>query len=435
MFIKSLNISDLGYIQSLEIQFSNNKVNILQGRNNCGKTTILATLYSILQDKEILQYKSEGSKTQLQIEIVEDNCKVKVKKSYVDGRPKLLIDSFDEMKKLLSIRRDRLYLFSGEFIGNKYKLDSDQINNAGNLLNKLEIVDEYTALISTEDNKSYNFMSEGMQAYYWILNLLYHVPQNSVVMIDELFAKLDLHMTENILNIMDKIENVQFILTANLMMDVKRDYNKIVLESKYVHSYRYSVPDFSYRRVFSNSLKVLSALVNDEKRNSYDRHIIKYELGKEIDEVENRSVEFKEIKGNNPCNSIIDNAEIYINSYLNSRVSGIGIIKWGISDEGIIKGVRLSKRDRDTIDKMISEKVGQMKPYVSTEGIHISFEEIISEEKILKELFIVEISVESVDSDILFSTSKSEIYIKTDGGKRKLNPFEIQQELQLRLRL
>lgn len=435
MFIKSLNISDLGYIQSLEIQFSNNKVNILQGRNGCRKTTILTTLYSILQDKEILQYKSEGSKTQLQIEIVEDNCKVKVKKSYVDGRPKLLIDSFDEMKKLLSIRRDRLYLFSGEFIGNKYKLDSDQINNAGKLLNKLEIVDEYTALISAEDNKSYNFMSGGMQAYYWILNLLYHVPQNSVVMIDELFAKLDLHMTENILNIMDKIENVQFILTANLMMDVKRDYNKIVLESKYVHSYRYSVPDFSYRRVFSNSLKVLSALVNDEKRNSNDRHIIKYELGKEIDEVENRSVEFKEIKGNNPCNSIIDNAEIYINSYLNSRVSGIGIIKWGISDEGIIKGVRLSKKDRDTIDKMISEKVGQMKPYVSTEGIHISFEEIISEGKILNELFIVEISVESVDSDILFSTSKSEIYIKTDGGKRKLNPFEIQQELQLRLRL
>lgn len=113
--------------------------------------------------------------------------------------------------------------------------------------------------------------------------------------------------------------------------------------------------------------------------------------------------------------------------------SGIGNIKWGISDGGIVKGVKLTKKDKDTIDRMISERISQMKPYVSTEGIHISFEEIVYDNKIVNELYIVEVSVESADSDILFSTSKNEIYIKTDGGKRKLNSFEIQQELQIRL--
>lgn len=74
-----------------------------------------------------------------------------------------------------------------------------------------------------------------------------------------------------------------------------------------------------------------------------------------------------------------------------------------------------------------------MKPYVSTESIQITFEEVVCNNEIIKDLFVVEISVESVASNILFSTSKNEIYIKTDGGKRKLNSFEIQQELQRRL--
>lgn len=76
-----------------------------------------------------------------------------------------------------------------------------------------------------------------------------------------------------------------------------------------------------------------------------------------------------------------------------------------------------------------------MKPYVSTESIQIIFEEVAYNKEIIKDLFVVEISVESIASHILFSASKNEIYIKTDGGKRKLNSFEIQQELQRRLRV
>ena len=42
--------------------------------------------------------------------------------------------------------------------------------------------------------------------------------------------------------------------------------------------------------------------------------------------------------------------------FLNSRVVGIGTIKWGISDKRIVKGVKLSKDDQDVISRKIAEK-------------------------------------------------------------------------------
>lgn len=36
-------------------------------------------------------------------------------------------------------------------------------------------------------------------------------------------------------------------------------------------------------------------------------------------------------------------------------------------------------------------------------------------------------------NDILFSTSKGEVYIKTEGGKKKLDAYGIQEELRGRL--
>ena len=252
-------------------------------------------------------------------------------------------------------------------------------------------------------------------------------------MIDEPFAMLDTYIAGQLLNIMGKMKGIQFILTANLRLDVPEGYNQIYLDAQRNYIGRYRRVNFDYRRVFNDELKVFVADHKDREVIPDERPIIKYELGKEIEEVEKRNVEFKEIKGNNPCNSIIDTAEIYINAFLNSRISGIGIIKWGISDGGIVKGVELSKTDRDTINKKISERIGQMKPYVSTESIQISFEKVGCNNEIVPDLYVVEISVEPVASNILFSTSKNEVYIKTDGGKRKLDSVEIQQEFQRRM--
>lgn len=118
---------------------------------------------------------------------------------------------------------------------------------------------------------------------------------------------------------------------------------------------------------------------------------------------------------------------------MNSRVVGIGIIKWGISDKGIVKGVKLSKEDQDVIIRKIAERVGQMKPYVSSDCVEVLFENILNQHEIVDDLYIVEVVVKKWKNDILFSTSKGEVYIKTEGGKKKLDAYGIQEELRGRL--
>lgn len=433
MVIENLSVTELGIFQKVEMEFCKDKINIIQGPNGCGKTTVLAILYSMLQDNEIMHYRCEDNKATIKLVITDKNNHICLNKCYRDNCSEIIVRSFDEMEKLLAVNRNMIYLVSGEFIGHKYKLDREMINNANDLLDRMGIENKYKVNFIDSNSKTYNLMSGGIQTFYHILNILFNTPTNSVLLIDEPFAILDSYTIDQLLYIMGEMKGIQFILTSNPRLVVHNDFNQIYLDTQRKYIGRYERLDFDYKRVFNDVLKLSSTSLKDKELIFDERPIIKYELGKEIEEVEKRNVEFKEIKGNNPCNSIIDNAEIYINSFLNSKTSGIGIIKWGITDDGIVKGVGLSKKDRDIIDRKISERIGQMKPYVSTESIQITFEEVVCNNEIIKDLFVVEISVESVASNILFSTSKNEIYIKTDGGKRKLNSFEIQQELQRRL--
>lgn len=63
----------------------------------------------------------------------------------------------------------------------------------------------------------------------------------------------------------------------------------------------------------------------------------------------------------------------------------------------------------------------------------VIFQNIADESKIIEELYVVEVVVKSWTNDILFSTSKGEVYIKTEGGKKKLDAYGIQEELRGRL--
>lgn len=104
------------------------------------------------------------------------------------------------------------------------------------------------------------------------------------------------------------------------------------------------------------------------------------------------------------------------------------------SEIQIVKGVLLSKRDRDIIDRKLSERVGQMKPYVSADVLEIVYENIMDGQTIAKDLYVMEIIVKPWGSDILLSTSKGDVYIKTEGGKQKLDAQGIQNELKSRMR-
>ena len=143
-------------------------------------------------------------------------------------------------------------------------------------------------------------------------------------------------------------------------------------------------PQFDYNKIFKNNMK---QIMRGQEKNEEGKIIVKYMLNQEVKETEKRNIEYKEIKGSSQINAIIDDAEIYINAFLNSRVVGIGTIKWGISDKRIVKGVKLSKDDQDVISRKIAERVGQMKPYVSSDCVEVIFQNIADESKIIEELY------------------------------------------------
>ncbi|OYO87222.1 hypothetical protein CG709_14270, partial [Lachnotalea glycerini] len=157
----------------------------------------------------------------------------------------------------------------------------------------------------------------------------------------------------------------------------------------------YEQPNFQYNRFFNHEVKKKLFSDNNNKP-IISKPFIKYKRGMEIEDIENRNIEYKEIKGNNPCNTIIDVSEIYINAFLNSWVTGSGTIKWGISDCGIVIGVELSKVDKDTIIRKLAERIGQMRPYISQDLVQIIFEDIIENGYIIPGFYKVENITEPV---------------------------------------
>ncbi len=438
MHIKNLKISNMGYIRSSDFRFKFNKINVIQGVNASGKTTVLAVLYSMFQDRETLKYKSnQRENAQIVVSIEDQGKNYKLVKHYIDGESKILVNSFNEMRQLTSINYDKIFLYSGEFARDTYWLSDSKIKMALDLLNSLNIKDENLFDMYSHKDTKYRFVSQGYQVYLTILSILATMPKGSVFLCDDPFASLDRMTAEKIYDVMEKLEGIQFILT-NSRLDIDRPFHKIeLLDNGIFH--RNSNLIFNYERFFYKDLKAkLSSFDANSEQIADTKPIVKYRLNELVNEEENRNVEFKEVKGNNPCESIISNAEIYIIAYLNSWETGYGVIKWGISDEGRIKGVKLLKEDRDNIRKKLTERISQVKPYLSQDLIHISFEGIIDDSDsgdLIPEVYIVEIAIEAIKNEELFSTSKGEVYIKTEGGKIKLTSYEIQQELRRRMGL
>lgn len=434
MHIKNLKISNMGYIKSTDLRFESNNINVIQGINGSGKTTVLAVLYSMFQDEETLKYKSnQRENAQIAVSIENQGKNYELVKHYLDGDPKILVNSFNEMRQLTSIDYDKVFLYSGEFTRDTYWLSDSKIKMALDLLNNLNIKEENLFDMYSHKDTKYRFVSQGYQIYLTILSILATMPNGSIFLCDDPFASLDMITAEKIYDLMEKLEGIQFILTANSRLDIDRPFHKIeLLDNGIFH--RNANLTFNYERFFYKDVKEkLSAFDANSEQISDAKPIIKYRLNELVNEEENRNVEFKEIKGNNPCESIISNAEIYIIAYLNSWETGYGIIKWGISDEGRTRGVKLLKEDRDNIRKKLTERISQVKPYISQDLLHISFEAIIDDSgDIIPEVYVVEIAIEVIKKEELFSTSKGEVYIKTEGGKIKLSPYEIQQELKRR---
>lgn len=151
---------------------------------------------------------------------------------------------------------------------------------------------------------------------------------------------------------------------------------------------------------------------------------IRFLLNQPVPFEETLFYEFKEIKGNNPSNRITKDADEYAVSFLNREG---GRIFWGIRDsDRITVGVTLDARQRDNVRRIVSEKLGSIRPSISVEDWQLEFHQVYDlQSKIVEDLWVIELLVSSPQRRDIFYTGKGELHVKTEGGKKKLLGIEV----------
>src|ERR1700722_13958599 len=85
-----------------------------------------------------------------------------------------------------------------------------------------------------------------------------------------------------------------------------------------------------------------------------------YVFGKTLPLDESRGVEFKEVRGNSPVNSVVNTADEYAVAFLNAEG---GRVLWGVRDsDGMVVGIPLDKRQRDHLRKSVASKLHSIQP-------------------------------------------------------------------------
>ena len=168
----------------------------------------------------------------------------------------------------------------------------------------------------------------------------------------ETFAKVDSKIRNNLIEVMKRLKDVQIILTTTITEETEENVIYLIRTCKDIISTR---PQFDYNKIFKNNMK---QIMRGQEKNEEGKIIVKYMLNQEVKETEKRNIEYKEIKGSSPINAIIDVAEIYINAFLNSRVVGIGTIKWGISDKD---SLILYYQTYNEIERKLSQSIKEVK--------------------------------------------------------------------------
>lgn len=431
MFIEKIQIQNFGPIKYQRFPCSVDKLNVILGDNGVGKTQFLAAIYAIFFDEEILHhfYSSEITGSVL-LQIVSDQKRITLIHQHNNVSSNLLFDSYDRLKDAAEIDRNKLYfyVFDSDMSRNR-RYTVEDIIAAQQFLHRIGLREHHilgTCLAKKELNV---YMTVSEYRYLDAVCLLSKIPEGSVLFIDGLFASIEDIICSMLLDVLLKLDGIQiFIAEYNRFEDLCTDRKVNLLHLSPPTDERSPV-SYNYEAMMLNHSIPSDVQIGGESAITP----IFYREGQAVPEGESSVVEFKEIKGARPCESIVANAEIYINAYLNSFGGGVGRIYWGISDRRIVIGVTLTYEDRDNIQRRISELLSQAGPFVSPDRYKIEFYPIEDKMgKIKPDTYVVEVSVKLHPSRHLYSTSKGEVYIKTPGGKKKLSALQIQEQVLMR---
>ncbi|MQA19335.1 ATP-binding protein [Rugamonas sp. FT103W] len=134
---------------------------------------------------------------------------------------------------------------------------------------------------------------------------------------------------------------------------------------------------------------------------------------------EDLTVEFKEVKGGNPVNSIQSLADEYVLAFFNSEG---GSVFWGVNDDGIVASLKLTSKMKDEIRKAINNKINVIEPPIDPTQIGVFFYEVPNTDN----GYVLEVRVPRSDSERLYFNSSGETWVRLNGCKKKLQGSALQ---------
>ncbi|MCR6850346.1 RNA-binding domain-containing protein [Bacillus sp. IBL03825] len=455
MHINSVQVINYGPLENFKVNFKPNCLNIIQGSNGHGKTQLFgALLIPLLGEKVVQKHRSpDFPNATISITTTHRNVTQTNELNYIQDDFLYKFNSLGSFNNKNPMEHQENISYYHAFAPLFLSPEETKVNlsidvNDIELITHLimddtealkmwnDIVNTYLIKYLKERDKNFIHISQGLEQILKLIKVVcIHAKNklNTPIVIDGAFMALSSDASKVIFSILSAYsKSTQIILFAQSSIEIANSY----LVAKLPENRRGLYSSISYdTRYNSSSLFIPSKKSVEDKLDDEGPVIVRYIKGATLDAEEYRYMEFKEVKGNHPIRSILSVVDQYVVAYLNERKKQFpGRIIWGITDEERkVVGTKLVPKDRDELRRSIVERLDQIQPPIPPSSYKIDLKEVYdSSLKHIEDTYVVEIIVDTLTGNDLFATAKNEVYIKTDGGKKKLNHIQIQQEILLR---
>lgn len=451
MYINSVQVINYGPLENFKVNFKPNCLNIIEGSFGHGKTQLFgALLIPLVGEKVVRKHKdSDSPNATISISTTHKNITQKNELNYIEDNFFYKFSSIGpfnhenpmEHQEDISYYHTFTPLFlSPEETKVNLSIDVKDIELISHLIMddtealKMwnDIVNTYLIKYLSEWDKNFIHVSHGLEQILKLIKVVcIHAKNklNSPIVIDGSFMTLSSDASKVIFSILSAYsKSTQIILFTLSSLEIDNSY--LVAKLPENRGGLYSSISYDTRHN-SSSLLMPSKKCGEDKLDDEGPVIVRYIKDSILDAEEYRYMEFKEVKGDHSIRSILSVVDQYVVAYLNERKKQFpGTIIWGITDkERKVVGTKLIHKERDELRRSIVERLDQIQPPIPPSSYKIDIKEVYdSSLKHIEDTYIVD----TVTGNDLFATAKNEVYIKTDGGKKKLNHIQIQQEILLR---
>lgn len=145
----------------------------------------------------------------------------------------------------------------------------------------------------------------------------------------------------------------------------------------------------------------------------------RFELNEKVNIIEDDEYEFKELKGPSIESMLKDTVAENCVAFLNSHK--VGHLLYGVSNERVVKGVKITIDQFDKIKLAIQDKIISVQPSISPDYIKINYHHVYENNIIVSDLYVIEILIPiTSDTYDTYYANGNEIYLRLDGKKQKL---------------